>query len=137
MLSGRPGPNCYRTHSLKNTLTVNWPPYTATAGGAAVRPRILQLRGASDSEFAHDIAIRNLGFLHSAPTFMADYEMPSGGDWSIHRGGAVFLDGATQLEIPILGAFLTDLLLSTSHLHVALLHAPGDLLHWVPVRSGC
>ena len=67
--------------------------------GAAVRPRILQLRGASDSAFAHDIAIRNLRFLHSAPTFMADYEMPSGGDWSIHRGGAVFLDGTEDVSI--------------------------------------
>jgi hypothetical protein len=36
---------------------------------------------------------------HSAPTFMADYEMPSGGDWSIHRGGAVFLDGTEDITI--------------------------------------
>ena len=30
---------------------------------------------------------------------MADYEMPSGGDWSIHRGGAIFLDGTEDVTI--------------------------------------
>jgi hypothetical protein len=60
---------------------------------SAVEPRVIQLRGASDSDYAHDIVIRGLRVAHSAPTFMSDYEMPSGGDWSIHRGGAVFLDG--------------------------------------------
>jgi hypothetical protein len=47
---------------------------------SAVEPRVIQLRGASDTEFAHDIVIRNLAVVHSAPTFMADYEMPSGGE---------------------------------------------------------
>ena len=30
---------------------------------------------------------------------MADYEMPSGGDWSIHRGGAVFAEGVASLAV--------------------------------------
>ena len=60
---------------------------------SAVEPRVVQLRGASATDFVHDIVIKGLTVAHSAPTFMADYEMPSGGDWSIHRGGAVFLDG--------------------------------------------
>ena len=60
---------------------------------------MIQLRGASDTAFAHDITIRGLTVAHSAPTYMADYEMPSGGDWSIHRGGAVFLDGTEDITI--------------------------------------
>ncbi len=27
------------------------------------------------------------------------YETPSGGDWSVHRGGAVFVDGAEEVVI--------------------------------------
>ena len=61
------------------------PPVGTTMSGSsivesAVEPRVIQLRGASDTEFAHDIVIRNLAVVHSAPTFMADYEMPSGGE---------------------------------------------------------
>ena len=37
---------------------------------------------------------------HTAQTFCceAPYEVPSGGDWSIHRGGAVFLENASYVE---------------------------------------
>lgn len=74
------------------------PPAGTTLSGtsvveSAVEPRVIQLRGATDTDFAHDIVVKGLTVAHSAPTFMNDYEMPSGGDWSIHRGGAVFLDG--------------------------------------------
>lgn len=30
---------------------------------------------------------------------MSDYEIPSGGDWSIHRGGAIFLDGTEDIAL--------------------------------------
>lgn len=46
---------------------------------AAVRPRVIQVRGSSPTTFAHDINIKGVTVMHSAPTFMADYEMPSGG----------------------------------------------------------
>ena len=38
-------------------------------------------------------------FTESAPTFLDAYEVPSGGDWSIHRGGAVFATGVKDLVI--------------------------------------
>jgi hypothetical protein len=73
---------------------------------AAVEPRVIQLRGASDTDFAHDIIIKGLTVARSAPTFMKDYEMPSGGDWSIHRGGAIFLDGTEWVKLnPPAGSF--------------------------------
>ena len=43
-----------------------------------------------DSE---DIIVMGLTFAHTATTFFKDYEVPSGGDWAIHRGGAVFVEG--------------------------------------------
>lgn len=39
----------------------------------------------------------------SAPTYLDSYEVPSGGDWSIHRGGAVFLDGAAFITLEQIG----------------------------------
>ena len=42
---------------------------------SAVEPRVIQLRGASETQFAHDIVIKGLTVAHSAPTFMADYEV--------------------------------------------------------------
>ena len=49
---------------------------------AAVRPRVIQLRGSSPTTFAHDINIKGLTVLHSSPTYMA-----SGGAL-LHNGPA-------------------------------------------------
>lgn len=38
------------------------------------------------------VELLGLTFAHTRATFMERYEVPSGGDWSIHRGGAVFLE---------------------------------------------
>lgn len=61
-------------------------------------PRIVQYRGTAAAP-AHDISLVGVNVSRSSPTYLMDYENPSGGDWSIHRGGAVFLDGATGITI--------------------------------------
>ncbi len=43
--------------------------------------------------------MQGLTVRHAAPTYVADYEMPSGGDWSLHRGAAVFLDGTCAAAV--------------------------------------
>jgi hypothetical protein len=45
------------------------------------------------------VAITGLRLAHAAPTFMAKYEVPSAGDWSIHRGGAVVVEGAENVNV--------------------------------------
>ncbi|KTD85188.1 right-handed parallel beta-helix repeat-containing protein [Paenibacillus etheri] len=45
------------------------------------------------------VAFIGLTFRHTAPTYLQAYEAPSLGDWTIHRGGAVFLEGAKHCEI--------------------------------------
>jgi hypothetical protein len=47
----------------------------------------------------HDITIRGVRFAHSASTYMDRYDVPSLSDWSIHRGGAVFSEGAWRCSI--------------------------------------
>jgi hypothetical protein len=59
-------------------------PKTSVIG--AVLKNVIEVDGASD------VTIRGLTITHTAPTFMDAYECPSGGDWSIHRGAAVFVE---------------------------------------------
>ena len=40
-----------------------------------------------------------LEFAHTRTTFFDPYEVPSGGDWSIHRGGTVFLEGIEDVTV--------------------------------------
>ena len=40
-----------------------------------------------------NVTLMNLEFAHTTTTFFTDYEVPSGGDWSVNRGGAVLVEG--------------------------------------------
>jgi hypothetical protein len=60
--------------------------------------RVVQYAGNSSTP-VQNMQLVNVTIAHSAYTFMHAYETSSGGDWSIHRGAAVFLDGATNISI--------------------------------------
>ena len=38
---------------------------------------------------------------HSATTFLSDYEVPSGGDWTVHRETALVIEGVEGIDISI------------------------------------
>eukprot|EP00543_Licmophora_paradoxa_P012879 CAMPEP_0202463384 /NCGR_PEP_ID=MMETSP1360-20130828/57965_1 /ASSEMBLY_ACC=CAM_ASM_000848 /TAXON_ID=515479 /ORGANISM="Licmophora paradoxa, Strain CCMP2313" /LENGTH=507 /DNA_ID=CAMNT_0049086269 /DNA_START=1 /DNA_END=1527 /DNA_ORIENTATION=+ len=46
-----------------------------------------------------EIEISDLGFRDVLPTYMGLWQAPSGGDWALHRGGAVFLENSTSVRI--------------------------------------
>ena len=48
---------------------------------------------------AHHITLDGFRIAHTASTFFEKYWIPSGSDWSIHRGGAVFMEGARSCVI--------------------------------------
>ena len=50
-------------------------------------------------EGAKDVRIQGLTLSHAKPTFMAEWEVPSAGDWSIHRGGAILVTKSEQILI--------------------------------------
>ena len=54
--------------------------------------RLLNIRGTLRNP-VYDITVANVTFTQTEPTFLERYEAPSGGDWSIHRGGTVFVEG--------------------------------------------
>eukprot|EP00040_Diaphanoeca_grandis_P034838 m.217491 g.217491 ORF g.217491 m.217491 type:complete len:909 (+) comp33236_c0_seq15:2146-4872(+) len=48
---------------------------------------------------AKNIRLHNMQMKYTATTFMRDYEVPSAGDWSVHRGGTVFVQGAENVSV--------------------------------------
>jgi hypothetical protein len=61
-------------------------------------PCLLSIRG-DVTVPADKITISGITFAHTTNTYMREYEAPSGGDWAIHRGAAVFLQGTTRTII--------------------------------------
>ena len=59
---------------------------------------LIRLNGTRNKS-VRDVQLHGLTFTHSRTTYMEKYEVPSGGDWSIHRGGAVFAQGVENLKI--------------------------------------
>ena len=59
---------------------------------------LVSIRG-SMADPVFNITLQNLTFAHTAPTYLEKYEVPSGGDWSVHRGGTVFVEGADGVLI--------------------------------------
>jgi hypothetical protein len=61
-------------------------------------PCIISLHGDSVAPVA-DVTITGITFTHTSNTFMRKYEVPSGGDWSFHRGATIFLTGTRDINI--------------------------------------
>ena len=61
-------------------------------GIGTVLDQLFTVEGTADIPVTR-ITFTNLTFAHTASTFLEKYEVPSGGDWAIHRGGAIFVEG--------------------------------------------
>ena len=48
---------------------------------------------ASKAQPAKDITIQGLGLRDAADITMKPWGVPSGGDWGLYRGGAIFIEG--------------------------------------------
>ena len=62
-------------------------------GVGSVLDQLILITG-TQREPVKNITIANVTIAHSATTYMSSYEVPSAGDWSVHRGGAIFVEGA-------------------------------------------
>ena len=63
-----------------------------------VLTQLIALRGTLDQPVRH-VTLRGLTFRRAGHTFMATDAIPSGGDWRIFRGGAIFLTGTEDCAI--------------------------------------
>ncbi|CAF4863601.1 unnamed protein product, partial [Rotaria sp. Silwood1] len=62
-------------------------------------PCIISVSGSSMEDSAKNILIQGLTLTQTTNTYMRDYMVPSGGDWSVHRGGTIFLTNTKNVTI--------------------------------------
>ena len=48
---------------------------------------------------AKGVTIRGVGFRDTRYTYLDEWGIPSGGDWALHRGGALFVEGAENVTV--------------------------------------
>eukprot|EP01048_Picozoa_sp_COSAG05_P010670 COSAG05_NODE_954_length_6442_cov_451.572915_8_plen_144_part_00 len=48
---------------------------------------------------ARKITISGFDFTETRSTYLEQYEVPSGGDWAIHRGGSVMIQDSSEINI--------------------------------------
>eukprot|EP01137_Pigoraptor_chileana_P024016 Opistho-2@91291 len=80
----------YKTNNLYYyPNSTNFQSAVYTASGLET---IIRIEG-DKKEPVRNVSIHGLTFTQTAPTFMKAYEAPSGGDWSVHRGATLFIEG--------------------------------------------
>jgi len=65
---------------------------------APILKHIIEFRGSQEEPVRH-VRLEGFRVAHTASTFLEAYEAPSLGDWTIYRGGAIFLDGTEDCSI--------------------------------------
>ena len=80
----------------ETTKTLHLMPNSTITSDDLVVPQLKRLITITDTE---DITVQGIRFRDAAYTFMDDWAAPSGGDWSIHRGGAVFIENAERVHV--------------------------------------
>lgn len=60
---------------------------------------IVVVNGSAGGPYASGLRFVNLTFTESRVTFLEQYEVPSGGDWSVHRGGALLVQDAENVSV--------------------------------------
>ena len=63
-----------------------------------VLQQIVRFTGSQEHPVSH-LTLDGFRFTHTASTFLDTYSIPSLSDWSIHRGGTVFMEGARDCHI--------------------------------------
>ena len=72
---------------------------------AARLKNLVSLKGSKDDP-VRNVTLSGLAFRHAARTFMEEYEPLLRSDWTIYRGGAIFLEGTEDCHIK--GCDITD-----------------------------
>ncbi|CAF0854612.1 unnamed protein product [Adineta steineri] len=62
-------------------------------------PCLISVCGSSMENSVRNVIIRGLIMTETSSTYMKDYMVPSGGDWSVHRGGTIYLTNTKHITI--------------------------------------
>ena len=93
-----PGEWFYDETEQKLYLFPNITEDVPTSGFGTALQQLLSIQGTMDYP-VYNITIVNITFMHTELTFLESHEVPSGGDWTIHRNGAVFVEGVNGFTI--------------------------------------
>ncbi|CAF1656619.1 unnamed protein product [Adineta ricciae] len=85
----------------KTTRTLYFMPNQSmpTVFVASQVPCLISLSGSSINDPIRNVLIQGLTFTQTSNTYMREYMVPSGGDWSVHRGATVYLTNTQQISI--------------------------------------
>lgn len=59
---------------------------------------LVQVKGTPERP-ARNVTFRGIGFRDTVKTYMEQWGVPSGGDWAVHRGGALLVEGAESVTV--------------------------------------
>ena len=92
-----PGEWFYDDTSKKLYLMPNStvPPST---GYGTYLTRLFGVEGTMDAP-VRDVTLAGMTLAYTQPTYLEDYEVPSGGDWTVHKDAAVFIEGAERVVV--------------------------------------
>ncbi|CAF0862133.1 unnamed protein product [Adineta ricciae] len=62
-------------------------------------PCLISLGGSDINDPVENVLIQGLTFTQTSNTYMKEYMAPSGGDWSVHRGGTIYMRNTKQISI--------------------------------------
>jgi hypothetical protein len=62
-------------------------------------PCLISVSGSSIKNPVNNVLIQGLTLTQTSNTYMRDYMVPSGGDWSVHRGGTIYLTNTKNITI--------------------------------------
>ncbi len=60
--------------------------------------RLIEVKGSRQTPIRH-LNLKGFRFAHTSATFMDEYITPSTGDWGIHQGGAVYMEGVEDCAV--------------------------------------
>ena len=86
------------TNTLYAMFNTSTPPGVATTLIPTRLDSLLRLEGNADAPVSN-ISILGITFSHTSPTYNKSYTMASGGDWSVRKDAAVWLEGTTGVRI--------------------------------------
>jgi hypothetical protein len=81
-----------------NSTTPKTPPPTTVDFVATNLKEMIGIRGTMAAPVV-GVTIRGVGLRDAAATFMEPWGVPSGGDWSLYRGGAMYIEGAENITV--------------------------------------
>ena len=93
-----PGEWFYDEAEKKLYLYPNGTDDIPSSGFGTAMEQLLSIRGSIDRP-VYNVTLTNMTFMYTEPTFLESHEVPSGGDWAIHRNGAVFVEGVDGFTI--------------------------------------